>query len=193
MHLNAPPALTPDDIDDVLYFTRVNSADELNQTVVHLVQRFQSTPDAVLAACVDPSSGNTVLHYCAANGLEDILKTSLGLLGLQSQPSVSDTYRPLVNHQNHQGNTPLHWAAYNGHLPAVKLLVAAGADMWIKNAAGHLAMFEAERADKSDVVQFLLEAGGKEVERTGVERQPSAEDEVEVQAGEASSSNGAVH
>lgn len=51
----------------------------------------------------------------------------------------------------------------------VKQLVSAGADMWVKNEAGHLAMFEAERADKGDVVQFLLEAGGKEVERTGVE------------------------
>lgn len=51
----------------------------------------------------------------------------------------------------------------------MKQLVSAGADMWVKNEAGHLAMFEAERADKGDVVQFLLEAGGKEVERTGVE------------------------
>lgn len=57
----------------------------------------------------------------------------------------------------------------NGHLAVVKQLVSAGADMWVKNEAGHLAMFEAERADKGDVVQFLLEAGGKEVERTGVE------------------------
>jgi hypothetical protein len=41
--------------------------------------------------------------------------------------------------------------------------------MWAKNEAGHLAMFEAERADKGDVVQFLLEAGGKDVERVGNE------------------------
>lgn len=63
----------------------------------------------------------------------------------------------------------MHWAALNGHLPVVKQLVSAGADMWAKNEAGHLAMFEAERADKGDVVQFLLEAGGKDVERVGNE------------------------
>lgn len=53
--------------------------------------------------------------------------------------------------------------------------------MWAKNEAGHLAMFEAERADKGDVVQFLLEAGGKEVERTGVEGGLSEEDMKDMQ------------
>jgi len=48
--------------------------------------------------------------------------------------------------------------------------------MWIKNEAGHLAMFEAERADKNDVVQFLLEAGGKDVERVGAEGGVSEEE-----------------
>lgn len=58
----------------------------------------------------------------------------------------------------------------------MKQLVGAGADMWTKNEAGHLAMFEAERADKGDVVQFLLEAGGKDVERVGAEAGVSDED-----------------
>ena len=58
-----------------------------------------------------------------------------------------------------------------------KLLVSSGADVWAKNAAGHLAMFEAERADKSEVVQFLLEAGGKEVERAGVEQAGASEED----------------
>lgn len=63
--------------------------------------------------------------------------------------------------------------------------------MWTKNEAGHLAMFEAERADKNDVVQFLLEAGGKEVERAGAEGGASEEDmrdmQVEEDAGEGGS------
>lgn len=96
-----------------------------------------------------------------------------------------------LNRQNAQGSTPLHWAALNGHLAVVKLLVGAGADMWTKNEAGHLAMFEAERADKGDVVQYLLEAGGKDVERVGAEGGVSEEDmkdmQVEEDAGEGGS------
>jgi ankyrin repeat protein len=35
-----------------------------------------------------------------------------------------------INYQNEQGNAALHWAALNGHLEIVKLLVTShGADM----------------------------------------------------------------
>jgi hypothetical protein len=83
-----------------------------------------------------------------------------------SADATTSPIAPYLNRPNAQGSTPLHWAALNGHLPVVKQLVSAGADMWAKNEAGHLAMFEAERADKGDVVQFLLEA---DVERVGNE------------------------
>ena len=52
----------------------------------------------------------------------------------------------LVNHKNRSGNTPLHWAALNARLECVKALVAAGADISVKNHAGHDAGFLAERA-----------------------------------------------
>ena len=51
----------------------------------------------------------------------------------------------LVNHRNYSGNTPLHWAALNTHLECVKALVGAGADLTVKNDAGHDAVFLAER------------------------------------------------
>ena len=38
----------------------------------------------------------------------------------------------------------------------MKLLVAAGADATSKNAAGHDAAYEAERAEKTEVVEYLL-------------------------------------
>ena len=53
----------------------------------------------------------------------------------------------LINHRNNSGNTPLHWAALNAHLDCVKALVEAGADVRIKNDAGHDAAFLAERAE----------------------------------------------
>lgn len=39
-----------------------------------------------------------------------------------------DEVKQLVNLQNNEGNTPLHWAALNGHLEAVELLVKSGGD-----------------------------------------------------------------
>lgn len=64
----------------------------------------------------------------------------------------------LINAANDAGNTALHWAALNGHLECVKLLVQAGADVTIINKAGHDAVYEAEINDKGDVVDWLLGA-----------------------------------
>jgi ankyrin repeat protein len=64
----------------------------------------------------------------------------------------------LINAVNEAGNTPLHWAALNGHLESVKLLIQSGADVTIINQAGHDAVFEAEINDKKEVVDWLLGA-----------------------------------
>lgn len=63
------PALTADEIDDLLYFTRVNEIDDLKQTITELSQKYQCGSKEVVEAGIDPESGNSVLHYCAANGL----------------------------------------------------------------------------------------------------------------------------
>lgn len=66
---------------------------------------------------------------------------------LQKIASLDSNQRTaFVNHRNYSGNTPLHWAALNTHIECVKALVEAGADVTIKNDAGHDAVFLAERA-----------------------------------------------
>jgi uncharacterized protein len=74
-----------------------------------------------------------------------------------------------VSPRNSSGNTPLHWASLNGHLPVVKLLFEAGADPTILNDAGHDAIYEAETNGKDDVVGYLLTEADSLEKGTGVE------------------------
>jgi hypothetical protein len=62
-----------------------------------------------------------------------------------------EDFAAFINYRNYTGNTPLHWAALNTHLDCVKVLIEAGADISLKNDAGHDALFLAERADWSVV------------------------------------------
>jgi len=64
-----------------------------------------------------------------------------------AEATTDPTISAFVNHPNHSGNTPLHWAALNTHLACVQVLVQAGADISAKNDAGHDAVFLAERVD----------------------------------------------
>jgi len=50
----------------------------------------------------------------------------------------------------------------NGHAQITTLLTARGADCWVKNAAGNLPVYEAERAGREEVVAGLLLAGGRQ-------------------------------
>lgn len=79
----------------------------------------------------------------------------------------------MINYRNNSGNTPLHWAALNTHLDCVKALVEAGADIGIKNDAGHDAVFLAERAawsseEEGDGKNEGEEGEGKDGEEGGV-------------------------
>jgi uncharacterized protein len=84
----------------------------------------------------------------------------------------------LLHWPNHSGSTPLHYAAVNGQLEAVKLLLAAGADPKTTNAAGHNAIFQAEQAGRDGVVGYLLSLGqGGDEEK--VEGAEAAEEEAQ--------------
>lgn len=76
-----------------------------------------------------------------------------------SAAAISPSCPPLLHWPNQSGSTPLHYAAVNGQLEAVKLLLAAGADPKTTNAAGHNAIFEAEQAGRDEVVGYLLSLG----------------------------------
>jgi len=62
-------SLTADEIDDVLYLARANESEELEEYLKELCARHSASAKQILEVCMDPETGNTALHFTAANGL----------------------------------------------------------------------------------------------------------------------------
>ncbi|KAJ5145839.1 uncharacterized protein N7515_000403 [Penicillium bovifimosum] len=142
-----PIALSAEAIDDLIYDARAGDLEALNEDIANLATQHSCPESHIVLSAIDTAdeseggSGSCVLHFPAANGNADLLKTLL-----QKLSSADAAQRTaFVNCRNYSGNTPLHWAALNAHLECVKALVEAGADLDIKNDAGHDAVFLAER------------------------------------------------
>ena len=162
--------LTTDDIDDLLYLARLGETTDLKAAIDLIAKTLSTTPHIVLTAAVDKESSNGLLHMAAANGHVGLLSWTFRVLCCYTTNNDADTLKELLilsassqaiplNLQNASGNTPLHWAALNGHLPAVKLLIEAGADPSIINRAGKDAVYEAEVNEKNEVAAWLLTEG----------------------------------
>jgi len=59
----------------------------------------------------------------------------------------------------------LHWAALNGHVSAVELLIKAGAEPSVKNDAGRTPVFEAQQRGFEDVVDVFLRRFEEDADR----------------------------
>ncbi|RMD40050.1 hypothetical protein DV735_g5069, partial [Chaetothyriales sp. CBS 134920] len=148
-------ALTPDELDDLIYAARVGDLTELQELISQLSTSHGCTPAVLLSAAVDVDADGlgsqcSLLHYPAANGNVEVVTFLLDLV--KSAPQQ-------INHKNVSGNTPLHWAGMNGHLPVVQALVAAGADPGLRNEAGRDAAVEAEMSAKEgskECAQWML-------------------------------------
>jgi ankyrin repeat protein len=122
-----------------------------------------------MATLVNSTTATTEERQDTDMGNTDLLKT----LSAQLDPA---TKTEVLSRKNEAGNTAL-------HVEAVKALIDGGVDVWVKNAAGHLPVFEAERAEKDEVVATLLIAGGKEDEEKSraEEGEATEEDKADVE------------
>ena len=191
--------LTTDDIDDLLYLARLGETTDLKAAIDLFAKTFSTTPHTILTAAVDKESGNGLLHMAAANGHVGLFSWTFRVLCCYTTNHDLDTLKELLtlsassqaislNLQNASGNTPLHWAALNGHLPAVKLLIEAGADPSVMNRAGKDAVYEAEVNEKDEVAAWLLTEGkglesaaGVDLDQPapGVQEKADAEEQLE--------------
>jgi hypothetical protein len=65
---NMTPALSEDDIDDLIYLSRTGDIDELNTLKAAVCQREKIHVTELLELVKDENTGNGVLHMAAANG-----------------------------------------------------------------------------------------------------------------------------
>ncbi|KAH6571683.1 hypothetical protein BASA62_003769 [Batrachochytrium salamandrivorans] len=63
-----------------------------------------------------------------------------------------------VNVTNEEGSTPLHWAALNGHIKIVGLLLEHGASATLKNKAGKSAVTVSAQANHIEIMDLLLKS-----------------------------------
>lgn len=79
-----------------------------------------------------------------------------------------DAKKAFLDAPNEYGNTGLHWAAMNGHLAVVRLLVESAAAPALANDKNYVPLDLAGLNDKLDVVDYFLSVSG-ELETTNGE------------------------
>ena len=73
------PTLTTDQIDDLLYLSRLDEITDLKAAVDLFAKSLSTTPGSILTAAVDKDSGNGLLHMAAANGHTGLLHRTFGV------------------------------------------------------------------------------------------------------------------
>lgn len=154
----------------------INELNGFDETPLHLAcrNRQNAMVELLLSHGAKPSlskrdsSGATPLHFAASTM---IMKTS----GWKYAGAIGSVYAPTTreikpseelieillqagadpNIPTNRGNTPLHTAAYQGHLKVVMLLLANGANPLLKNDEGETAETLAQKFGQNEVVQQL--------------------------------------
>eukprot|EP00928_Gymnodinium_smaydae_P097674 TRINITY_DN8907_c0_g1_i1.p1 TRINITY_DN8907_c0_g1~~TRINITY_DN8907_c0_g1_i1.p1 ORF type:complete len:363 (-),score=52.12 TRINITY_DN8907_c0_g1_i1:227-1261(-) len=112
-----------------------------------------------------------LLHQAAEQGRADVVKAMLRThwdpldkdredLDFRFDEDASTYDNAGLNYKSGQGrNTPLHFAAYNGHLDVVKVLLAARADVDPLRRDGRTPLMHASANNQVCVLQHLFDSG----------------------------------
>lgn len=111
-------------------------------------------------ALVVDNSGRGALHWAAMEGHSNLLEFLLGRMPEGQVP---------LNQGDMGGDAPLHLAAYNGHLPAIRLLVRAQADPHAANSLGYTPAELADVRRMWHVSRYLREYRQQEEDRSAEE------------------------
>ncbi|KAK3325999.1 ankyrin repeat-containing domain protein [Apodospora peruviana] len=151
----APPQLTEDEIDDLIYCARAGEKDELTTLLSALAEREKKSTAEILETAKDQGK-STCLHMATGNGHLEIV--SFLISQFDSRPK--EEKQAFLDAPNEFGNTGLHWAALGGHLEVVKLLLENGASPALANDKNYLPLDLASFGDKLDVVDYFLKQSG---------------------------------
>jgi hypothetical protein len=91
--------------------------------------------------------GQTQLHHCAEKGLTTSVKRLLSIRNIN------------VNVKDVNKDTPLHDAAYYGHIEITRLLLQNGAELNVRNNHGWTPLHYAAFQGHVDILHFLVENG----------------------------------
>jgi ankyrin repeat protein len=148
-YFKAYDALYPKTIEDILWIMAKAGHTKL---VAPLMNLSKVTRNCIhlqpIMMNVKNMYGRTQLHHCAINGLTTSVKRLLSIRNINV--NVKDDLREY---------TPLHFAAWNGHVEIARLLLQNGAEVDAKSYGGYTPLHCAAEQGNVDILHLLVENG----------------------------------
>lgn len=202
------PKLSEEDIDDVLYFSRVGENDDLSECLTALAERENVSQAEILLEAKNEGK-STALHMATGNGHLGTLRSHLFLRPRNDQERLREACAPIdvpanslpetvrrllqcfegrptdetqtyLDEANEHGNTGLHWAALGGHLAIVKLLMEHGASPALANESNYVPLDLANLNEKRAVVEHFLASAGMLESKNGDSGLATAAESIEL-------------
>jgi hypothetical protein len=148
-YFKAYDALYPKTIEDILWIMAKAGHTKLVAPLMNLskVTRNCIHLQPIMMNVKLGRRGKTQLHHCAENGLTSSIKRLLSIRNIN------------VNVKDVIGSTPLHYAAWNGHVEIVRLLFQNGADVNVRDNDGWTALHCSAWKGHIDILHLLVETG----------------------------------
>jgi hypothetical protein len=147
-YFKAYDALYPKTIEDILWIMAkaghtqlvapLMNLSKVTRTCIHLQPIMMN---------VKNRRGRKQLHFCAENGFTSSVKRLLSIRNIN------------VNVKDDWNETPLHWAAYNGHIEIARLLLQNGAEVNAKSRWDRTPLHFSAFHGHVDILHLLVENG----------------------------------